>query len=72
VVAEPELEEDAVDLHADARHGSPSAGSTHHRVGEPILGLEGWEGIRSEPSAPPRADSLRPRIGSRAVSLVTR
>jgi hypothetical protein len=33
-------------------------------VGEPILGLGGWEGIRSEPSAPPRADSLRPlRIG---------
>jgi hypothetical protein len=29
-VAEQELEEDAVDLHADARHGSPSARSAHH------------------------------------------
>jgi hypothetical protein len=59
-VAEPELEEDAVDLHADARHGSPSAGSAHHTG-------RSSGGIRSEPSLPraPPPDSVGLRgIGS--------
>lgn len=43
-VAEEELEEDAVDLHADARHGSPSAGSAHHTGRNPGGGISGGAG----------------------------
>jgi hypothetical protein len=62
-VAQEQLEEDAVDLHADARHGSPPPGSAHQRDGR-----GGW--ILATRAPPPPVGSAQPQI--RAVESISR